>query len=403
MPGITRLGKVQLGQETTAGTKVLATALWRGTGKLEDKREIVFPDENVGFLGRITRSYSPKVGAAMTLESPATFEQILYPLNAGIKAVTSGVADGAGTGKVYTFDLPTSTQNTIKTFSVEAGDNQAVEFGQYAFTNSIVLTGKPGEAMNLTSEWILRDADYVQASSGSIGFVSTGSIVFRSAGWTDFAAGQSVNIAGSYANDGSKTIASISSGSMVLTTAPVTETSGCSITIQQGFTPSISLPAIEEIMFSKGKLYIDAIDGTIGSSLKSSTFLGMTLTINTGWLAKYTADGNLYYSFIKSGPMEVTLDITFEHDDTGEAEKSYCRAQTARKLRLLWVGSALTTAATYTYKTLNIDLAGKWEKFSVLEEEDGNNVVTGTFRGAYDSTASLFGVITVVNQLASLT
>lgn len=405
MPGIRKLGKIQLGQESTAGTKVNATAIWRGTGTVEDQREIITPDENVGYLAPLDRTYCPKYAAAMTLDdTPATFEQILYPLNAGIKAVTSGAADGGGSGKVYAFALPTTTANTIKTFSVEAGDNQAVEYGTYGFVNTLKLSGKPGEALMVSSDWMLRDCDYNQyAADTSISFTSTGSVIHRASGWANFAAGQAVAVTGTANNNTTFTISSISSGSIVASAAPTTESSGSAVTVQQTFTPSISLATVEEILFSKGKLYIDAVGDTIGVSQKSSTFLGMELTITTGWVAKHTGDGNLYFTFAKSTPPEVTLDITFEHDDNSKAEKTYMRAQTARKLRLLWEGTALTTAATYTYKSLIIDLAGKWEKFSTLDEEDGNNIVTGTFRAGYDSTASLFASITVVNQLASLT
>jgi hypothetical protein len=70
---------------------------------------------------------------------------------------------------------------------------------------------------------------------------------------------------------------------------------------------------------------------------------------------------------------------------------------------LKWQGAALTTAGTYTYKTFIIDLVGKWQSFSTIDEQDGNDVVTGTFKGAYNSTAGLFGRFIVVNENSSLT
>ena len=50
MAGIKRLRKLQFGKETTAGTPVPATTIWRGTGTLEDKREPYFPDEDIATL-----------------------------------------------------------------------------------------------------------------------------------------------------------------------------------------------------------------------------------------------------------------------------------------------------------------------------------------------------------------
>jgi len=95
--------------------------------------------------------------------------------------------------------------------------------------------------------------------------------------------------------------------------------------------------------------------------------------------------------------------VTFEHDATSAAEKVAWRAGTTRQLRLRWLGTALTTAGSgYTYKTLIVDMAGKWEKFDKLAEQDGNDIVTGTFRARYNSTAALFCELVVVNELASL-
>jgi hypothetical protein len=95
------------------------------------------------------------------------------------------------------------------------------------------------------------------------------------------------------------------------------------------------------------------------------------------------------------------VQMTYEHNTSSIAEKANWRAQTARKLRLLFEGSALTTAGSYSKKTLVMDLAGKWTAFDPLGDQNGNDVVAGTFKVAYDPTASTSGTITVVNQLAS--
>jgi hypothetical protein len=171
------------------------------------------------------------------------------------------------------------------------------------------------------------------------------------------------------------------------------------VTYTAGLTPS----AVETILFGKGKLYIDAASGTLGTTLKSSTLLAMELTIKTGWVPVWTADGSLAYAFIKQTAPEVTLSVTFEHDATSVAEKAAWRAQTARQMRLLFEGATLGTAGTaYSKKTLQIDLAGKWSKFEKLDEIDGNDVVKGTLTARYNTTAALYAVLTVVNELVSL-
>ena len=88
---------------------------------------------------------------------------------------------------------------------------------------------------------------------------------------------------------------------------------------------------------------------------------------------------------------------------TAEAEITAARAGTLRLVRLLFNGTALTTAGTYTYKTLKIDMAIKYTEVPALEDEDEDDVVTLPFKVVYSSTAALFAQITVVNQLATLT
>jgi hypothetical protein len=49
-----------------------------------------------------------------------------------------------------------------------------------------------------------------------------------------------------------------------------------------------------------------------------------------------------------------------------------------------------------------MDLYGKWETFDVIDEQDGNDIVTGTFKVGYSTAASKKAVFIVVNELATL-
>lgn len=331
MSGIRALRKIQLGRETTSGTKVTTTTLWRGIGTLEDTREQVFPPEDIGYLSGVDRSYVPKLEAAISMDSvEATFEQLPHILEAGIKAATS-VHDGTGSSYTRSYVFPTTTPNTLKTYTIEGGDNQQGEVMEYAFVDSFTLEGKGGESWMVSADWIGRQV------------------------------------------------------------AP------------QAFTVGATLPVVEEILFSKTKVYIDAVSGTFGTTQKTMTLLAATLNYKTGWIPKFTADGNLYFSFIQSTMPEVTLELTFEHDGTSVAEKANWLAQTPRLIRLLAEGSTFTTAGTtYSKKTLSIDLAGKWEKFDPLDDQDGNDIYKATFRGRYDPTRADFGKILIANAVVTL-
>ncbi len=333
MAGVKSLRRIQLGQETVAGTVVASTALWRGTGVIEDQRELNFVEEDIGFFSGVDRTYISKFVGAMSMpDTPATFEQITYVLNAGVKLVTTPVTDTGGSGEIYAFTFPTSALNAIKTFTVEGGDNQQEEEMYYSFVESFTLSGAGGEALMMNANWVGR-----QIQNGTF------------------------------------------------TTQPAT-------------------PTIEDILFSKGKLYIDTVGGTIGTTQITSTLLNMSLSVETGIIPKWTADGDLDFNFHQFTRPEVTLELTYEHNASAVAEKTAWRNETARLIRLDFDGSAFTTAgSSHTTKLLRIDLAGKYESFAALADQDGNDIVTATFRALYNATAATFGEIKVVNDVTPLT
>ena len=334
MAGIKSLRKLTLGRETLAGTAVNATTYWRGVGTIEDTRVTTFPEEDVGYISGLDRSYQPQLSAVLAMEStPATFEQVLHILEAGVKLVGTGVSDGGAgaSGKIYTYTFPKTSKNTIKTYTIYGGDDQYSDRMENAFVQDFKLTGKGGEAVMMEATWQARQ-------SGSAAFA------------------------------GSPTI-----------------------------------PTVEEVLFSKGALYVDAVSGNFGGTIKSSTFLGFDLSVKTGWVPVFAANGQLYFAFAKLTQPEVLLNITFEHDSHGGDQKVAWRAGTSKLVRLNFPGSTLGTAGTgFTTKVLRIDLAGRWEKFEKLGEENGNDILTGTFRSRYNATEAAFAEIKVVNELATV-
>ena len=170
----------------------------------------------------------------------------------------------------------------------------------------------------------------------------------------------------------------------------------------QAFTAALSLVDVEEILFSKGLLYIDTAGGTIGTTTKSQTLLGMELEVPSGWAPVYSADGSINYSTLKNVGATPSLKLTFEHDASSIAQKAAWKAGSRQKIRLQFSGTALTTAGTFTYKTLRIDGAGKREKFDKIGEQDGNDIVTGTFRYRPTGAGADFLTLAVVNQVTVL-
>jgi hypothetical protein len=169
------------------------------------------------------------------------------------------------------------------------------------------------------------------------------------------------------------------------------------------FTGAISIPTVEEIIVNDGSLYIDDSGGTIGSTEVSNTLFGIDLDWTTGLQEFWAVDGSLDFSLIKFTADDIVLTMTYEHNSDAVTEKAKYRAGDTRLVRLLFNGSALTTAGTFTYKTLRLDLAGVYEDWSTLEDQDGNDVVTATLRVRYSSTDALKAEAVVVNELSALT
>ena len=179
---------------------------------------------------------------------------------------------------------------------------------------------------------------------------------------------------------------------------------GRQITLQ-AYTTGLTLPAVEEMLFGKTSLYIDAIGGTMGATQKTGTLLGFNIDVVTGWEPLFTGEGQLYFTRPKFYPkkMSVTGSLTFEFDGTATAEEAFWKSKTARKLRLKTVGSALAVAGTgYTYKTHIFDACIKWTKFNVLDSTDGNDTVTADWVARYNSTADFFASFLTVNEVATL-
>jgi hypothetical protein len=150
--------KVQLGRETTAGTAVAATAIWRGIGgMLRDDRKVTIVEELIGVALPTDRSYIAELGAILEMApTPATFEQIPHLFEAGIKAVGTGATDGSGSNRVYSYPVGKTSLNTIKTYTIESGDNQQGEEAEYCFVSELTITAEPKKAVMMSANWMGR-------------------------------------------------------------------------------------------------------------------------------------------------------------------------------------------------------------------------------------------------------
>jgi len=317
--GIKRLRLIQLGDESEAGTAVDADEIWRGIGAgIEVLDDIQFVEEDTGRYGGNNRTVKLSEGAQIALAAtPLTFEQFPLLCQMGVKAQQTGVADvnDTPTGKIYTFDFPLTSANTIRTYTVESGNNEECADMSYVFCPEFAVTGGPGGAVMMSA--LLRGRKY---------------------------------------------------------------------TAGQSFT-SLTVSDVDEAVFNLSKLYLDAIGGTMGGTQVEGSFLGFTLSVNTGLIPSFTGDGALYFYNVEQPGWEITCDVVFKHVAGTDTEHANWLAQTARLLEVKLEGSALGTAGQYSKKTVEFQMPGKWQSFAVLTDVDGVDVLTGTFRSAYDALA----------------
>ncbi len=333
MAGRRALRKLQFYREATAGTTSAATYIFRGIGTILDNIKVDRVSEDIGIIGGTTRTNVPMKGGTLAIsQTPATFEGILHILEMCIKTATP-VQDGTGSQPyIFTYAFPTTSGNTIKTYSIEGGDDNEAERMAYCFGKDFTLSGNGRTAYQLQA-----------------------------------------NIQGR---------------------APALTS----------FTGALSLATVNNMNFGMTKIYQDAIGGTIGTTIKSNTVRGVNFKYTSGVEAKDTADGRLDFSFPQGTEYVAGCDLEFEHDAIAAAQKVLWRAQTPVLVQIKIEGSTAfaTPGTVYSVPTIKINLPGFWESFSKIGEANGNDIVTGKFVSAYDTTAAAAGSIIVVVDLATV-
>lgn len=339
MAGIRQLRQIQLAKEATAGTATTATTRWRGLGALEDRRVVTFPEEFIGVIGGGDRSYIAKLEGALTMDDTDATFEQLPHL------------------------LIASIANTT------TGSQHGTSSG-YVYTYTIPTSTAP-----TINTYTIRAGDNEQAEIMSYAFV------------------RSFSIKGN-------------AGEAVMMSA---EWTGRSVTTST-FSTGVSVPDVETILAARNAMYIDAVSSTYGTTPVDQTLISFEVNFSDmmmpKWVMRPNAVGNDDggFGFIYAGNREITGSLTYEHNSSATAEKEAFRNQTPRLLRLYFFGSDLTTAgATYTDKTLIIDLPIKYESFDALDDVDGNSIVKANFVSKYNATAGDAGkVIVVLNGTTSI-
>lgn len=153
--GIKALRKIQLGRNADSDSDdvIPATTIWRGTGTLEDTRNLYFVQEDVGIAMGTDRTNTSFLGGKITLDPiEATYEQFPHLLEMCVKTVSPTSDSGGGSGWIYTYALPTTALNTVKPYTLEGGDNKGAEVLNYVHGAGFTLAGNSREAWKMSGD-----------------------------------------------------------------------------------------------------------------------------------------------------------------------------------------------------------------------------------------------------------
>lgn len=158
--GIRALNRVIIRPEQTGGSATLgATIGWRGEAHIKDDTE---PKNQTEFVGRTMPTLRPyvsqKKASCAFVSMPASYEHLMYILDAGVEG-GAGVADGAGTGYVHSFDYNKTTAPSVRTYLIFTGDNSQAYKMAYSFVESFSLTAAVDDALMMEAQWIGRQRE----------------------------------------------------------------------------------------------------------------------------------------------------------------------------------------------------------------------------------------------------
>lgn len=169
--GMWPLNVCQMGKETTPGTPVAATTIWRGPfGSWNDDRQTETVEEDVGTFGNSGRIMDTMLGIKIPVPSGvAHFEQIPYWLEGccGTATIT-----GASAPYNYAYSAPSGdTPPTLITRTMRIGNKQVtsdVGIFSYVLPQEWEISGKQGELWKTSGTWMSPKKESSGTFTGSL-------------------------------------------------------------------------------------------------------------------------------------------------------------------------------------------------------------------------------------------
>lgn len=335
------LAKVQLGRESSSGTAVPATFIWRGPfSGINDARELEKIEEDLGIAVPSVRNVTNNLLGEMSMEAtPLTPEQAPHIFEAGIQQVESGTDDGStSSGYTYTYSFPGTSLNTVSTYTIETGDESQAEEMEFSFVKSFTITAVRNETVKISAEWAGRQVTDVSF---------TGSLT------PDTISHIKSNSGTIYIDDddGSFGGSAIAAGNILEMTLEITTGLMALFTVDSGNL------YFNDIYFNKDEfeasLEVKWLNESAGVAERDNWRNGLTRLVR----AEFVGDA---------------------YATPGDA--------------VAFNGS----------KGFRVDMPGWYEDFSAVEMEDGKSIMTATLMGGYDTVSENNISLLIANETATL-
>jgi hypothetical protein len=293
------LKRIQAGTETTRGTVVAATRRVYGSCTITRARPNRFANEDRGEWTDKFRANPKLIEAGFSITSDAVFEDM--PWYASLFYNGNIAQTGSATTGYTWTSLPDQTSDTLKTATLEAGDDAVAWQGAFACVD--------------TADFTLALDDAVTVQLG--GFV---------ADW-------------------------------------LPQNSGSLTTTFTGFTGAIADHAVESVMGYQAKFYLDNTGGTAGTTQVPGKFISAQWGIHNQMKRKYFGDGTAKFTKLGRGNRQVHCQVVLEASDTAQYAQFYNGQLLVARIALTGVGIAGSTGPVL--KAQNYDFYGIWDTFAI--------------------------------------
>ena len=443
--GISAFRKIQIGKESVKGTAVPATAKLMGLLSAPDEDlHLVFTEEQRGSLAMSRRVVQQGIDTAWSFSGDLTYEQFMYFLMMGVKGNARNGADAQNpteakrqAGNVYTdvgniIDGDPATDATLTiTATGFLNVGYSAEFAAiYVDMGSTVnaIASVLSIDVNIGGVWTAA-TDLVDGTAASgASFAQDGLISFTPpASW----AAQTVDSESAFwirLKWSATLTASIVVNDIELVPSPATWTIQPGIsakanpdayTLEYGddvqafqmeycqateiklsgaidspialevtgfgrqvtnnaFTGSLADAEVESALFQRSQYFLDDTAADLGTTRLQGAVRSVEANIMTGLVMRKYGDGNLYFTRVIETQHEVTVTLDLVNTAEVDAERTNWRNRTQRFLRIRIMGD--------DDRMVDFDIAGFWETFGELGDDDGETMFSATFKSAEDAT-----------------